>query len=44
MVLNNKFYNSSSYQGILSFSGLYLSSGLEVNKNDLIRNTCGHGL
>lgn len=43
-VLNNKFYNSSSYQGILSFSNLYLSGGLEVNKNDLIRNSCGHGI
>jgi hypothetical protein len=43
-VLNNKFYNSSSYSGILSFSNLYLSGGLEVNKNDLIRNTCGHGI
>jgi len=43
-VLNNKFYNSSSYSGILSFANLYLSGGLEVNKNDLIRNTCGHGI
>jgi hypothetical protein len=43
-ILNNKFYNSSSYSGILSFSNLNLSGGLEVNKNDLIRNTCGHGI
>ena len=43
-ILNNKFYNSNCPSGVLSFSNLYLSGGLEVNKNDVIRNSCGHGI
>ncbi len=42
-MINNKFYNSQS-PSVLSFHDLHLVGGLEVNKNDLIRNACGHGI